>query len=101
VKSDPAKVAVFLIIQTTSSPLTSETYTGRWRNCYLKTQTTGRQTCKYRMPKAFTSNQTEVVSLPVNKYWPTNIVAPGVTACKDQSFFFLSALSMWKQETRS
>jgi hypothetical protein len=26
VNSDPAKVAVFLIIQTTSSPLTSETY---------------------------------------------------------------------------
>jgi len=27
-----------------------------------------------------TSNQTEVVSLPVNRYWPTNIVAPGFTA---------------------
>ena len=45
VKSDPAKVAVFLIIQTTSSPLTSETYTGRKGNCYLKTQRiTGRHT---------------------------------------------------------
>jgi hypothetical protein len=43
----------------------------------------------------FTSNQTEVVSLPVNKYWPTNIVAPGVKACKGQkpkSVLFFSAV---------
>jgi hypothetical protein len=31
-----------------------------------------------------TSNQTEVVSLPVNRYWPTNIVAPGFTAYNEQ-----------------
>ena len=48
----------------------------------------------------FTSNQTEVVSLPVNKYCPTNNVAPGVTACKEQSFFFVCFLLcvMWKQD---
>ena len=45
--------------------------------------------------RLFTSNQTEVVSLPVNKYWPTNIVAPGVTACKDQRVFFFSAVLSW------
>jgi hypothetical protein len=44
-----------------------------------------------------TSNQTEVVSLPVNRYWPTNIVAPGFTAYKEQTnriifFFLFSAL---------
>jgi hypothetical protein len=45
----------------------------------------------------FTSNQTEVVSLPVNKYCPTNIVAPGLTACKEQSFLFNS---LWKQQNK-
>jgi len=43
----------------------------------------------------FTSNQTEVVSLPVNKYCPTNNVAPGVTACKEQSFFLFVFSSVW------
>ena len=35
------------------------------------------------MSRLFTSNQTEVVSLPVNKYCPTNIVSPGFSACKE------------------
>jgi hypothetical protein len=35
VNSDPAKVAVFLIIQTTSSPLTSETYISKIKEFLL------------------------------------------------------------------
>lgn len=30
----------------------------------------------------FTSNHAEVVSLPVNRYWPMKTVSPFVTACK-------------------
>jgi len=29
-----------------------------------------------------TSSQTEVVSLPVNRYWPIKIVSPSFTACR-------------------